>query len=139
MSDWSCPSCDSKVSSYEVSCSCGFVRAELDVPPTSEAAVRRAFLPQFVWLSRALVVLRIFAYLTLGCGALLVLRDLYDIHTLPLLAAGSVPILLGKALLKALATLASFVITLGLVDAGIMLRGIQRRVGALDERERASG
>ena len=45
--------------------------------------------------------------------------------------------LLWHALLTAAGALISFVLTLGLVDAGNMLRAIHRRVGALDERDRA--
>jgi hypothetical protein len=139
MSTWSCPSCGRDVSSYEVGCECGFTRAEIELSPVSEAVgSRRAFVPPFPWLGRALVILRVCAYLGLAYGGLVVLRDFYEAFNLPLSAReGAALPLLVHALLVAVATLVSFAITLGLVDAGNMLRAIHRRVGALDERDRA--
>ncbi len=139
MSKWSCPSCGGSVSSYDVSCECGFTRAELEPSPLSEGvASRRPFAPPFPWLGRALVILRVCAFLGLAYGALTVLTDVYHAYTVPLSARdGAVAALLWHALLTAAGALISFVLTLGLVDAGNMLRAIHRRVGALDERDRA--
>ena len=99
---------------------------------------RRAFVPPYPWLARALVILRVCAFLGLAYGGLVVLLDFYRVFTLPLSAGeGAASELIMQALRMAAATLISFVMTLGLVDAGNMLRAIHRRVGALDERDRA--
>jgi hypothetical protein len=139
MSTWTCPSCSREVSSYEVSCQCGFTRAEIEIEPPSEAVgSRRAFTPPFPWLARALIILRIGAYLGLCYGGIVVLRDFYEAYSLPLSAPdGAITTLLVHALFTAVGALVSFALTLGLVDAGTMLRAIHRRVGALDERDRA--
>ena len=143
MSDWSCPSCDSKVSSFEVTCGCGFTKAELEMPPFSEAAPSRRVAPPaalFPWLGRALVVLEICAVLGAAYGLITVGHDVFRVLTLPPSAKPEqASTLMLHALTTTIATVVSFIVTYGLIDAGKMLQGIHRRVGALDERERASG
>jgi hypothetical protein len=141
MSTWSCPSCSRDVSSYETSCECGFTRAELELPPASETVgSHRVAAPAtlFPWLGRALLILRVSAYIGLFYGAVSVLGLFYDAFNVPVSGKGSdASAILVRALLVAVGTLISFAITLGVVDAGTILQAIHRRVGALDERDRA--
>jgi len=136
MSNSICPVCESEVPAYEI-CACGYdPHAPVDSVPRSQ--LLRSPTALYPWLGRALTLLRVMAYLSLVVGCFSGLSTLWDA-----VLAYAVGRVIGPHLLVALyyflGTAIAFVLQLGLVDAGMLLQAVHRRVSAVDERDRADG
>lgn len=138
MSTWSCPACRTEVPVYDVACGCGYSRAAIDEPPASRLAGSPITL--YPWLGRALLVLRIGAYLSL---AVAVFRAMSLLWTLFVELSAresdkSASAILIDVVLTLVLGAVSFILQLGLVDAGALLHAVHRRVGSMDERNRGA-
>ncbi len=136
VSTWTCPACAASVDDFLAACSCGFER-DLEAPPSRLIDAPTRLYP---WLGRALLLLHIGAYLSLAVGVLRSVDALVDWLAVPA-GASATNIAASKAhflaaLLWLVAGGVGFVMQRGLVEAGLLLQAVHRRVTHVDERGR---
>ncbi len=115
-------------------CTCGFTRELIDAPPASFAV--RAPTTLYPWFGRSLVIVHVLAYLAaagavIRCGLVIVTYIGAPAATKPDVIAT-----FGSVLGNLIAGAITFILALGLKEAGLMLQAIHRRVSVLDERDR---
>jgi len=130
---WACPDCGIGNSNQESTCSCGYEWDARMAPPPSIVLASSA--EMYLWLSRASVVFKIFAYLLIpGVLLTIMVKLAAHIEALATTKERGFAVLAFDLVLTILGGAISFILLRGAEQACILLLGVHRRVGSIDER-----